>query len=279
MTTIIHQMLCPQNLDRAWNWFRNDKTVWQPGVRRAEMERHKLQHILSLRDDLEKNRFTPGPIRRFELTRADGKTRQLTALTLRDKLAQRALLQILTPILEPRFHTDSFGFRPGRNIQMAAGRARTIISEGHPYLVHTDVYHFFDQIPLGKLKKHIKQTLRDKPTCHLINKWLDAHKTQGTLLAKSRGIPQGAILSPILGNLYLNSLDWQLHKAGIPFVRYADDILLLAKTESSMHSSFNRLTIELKKLDLVTHPDKTIKGKVSHRHKFLGQSLCSARRR
>lgn len=109
----------PDNLNAAWRWFRNDRTVWQRGMRRAEMEPHKVRHILTLQQDLTENRFTPDEVRRFTLKQANGKERELATLTLKDKIAQRALLQVLTPHFERRFHPDSFGYRPGRNVDMA----------------------------------------------------------------------------------------------------------------------------------------------------------------
>jgi len=274
MKHVINKMLAPENMDKAWRWFRNDKTVWQTGMRRAEMELHKVRHVLELQQALADNRFTPGPVRRFTLKKANGKERELAALTLKDKIAQRALLQVLTPYFEKQFHPDSFGYRPGRNTDMAFARARTYLTEGKRFLVHTDIQSFFDRIPLTSLKLVLQHHIADRQALQLIHQWLDMHATVSARCWRSaRGVPQGGILSPLFGNIYLNQLDQALARSRIHFVRYADDVLLLQDSPRNMRRAASDLNGMVNNLGLSLHPGKTYLGEVYRGQTYLGHKL------
>ncbi len=274
MKHILKAMLSPANMNQAWRWFRNDRTVWQRGLRRNEMEPHRTRHILEMQAELREGRYRPDTLRRFDLRQGDGKVRELANLTLKDKIAQRALLQVIQPHFEARFHPDSFGYRPGRNTGMAAGLARTRILEGKRFLVHTDIEKFFDRVPHPLLKQTIKRRIRDRKARQLIFRWLEAHAREHARWWRcARGIPQGGILSPFLANLYLDELDWALQRRKVSFVRYADDILLLCRNPGQMRKQFRLLKRLLRKLGLSLSQRKTHLGPVRKNQRYLGQRL------
>lgn len=274
MKKVMQAVTTPDNLNAAWRWFRNDRTVWQRGMRRAEMEPHKVRHILTLQQDLTENRFKPDEVRRFTLKQANGKERELATLTLKDKIAQRALLQVLTPHFERRFHPDSFGYRPGRNVDMAFSRARVNLTEGRRYLVHTDIKSFFDEVPHPQLKQLLRQHIKDRKALALLFRWLDLHATRPASWWRcARGIPQGGILSPLLGNLYLDQLDQTLQLHGIRFVRYADDVLLMCSSPKTLQRAATVLRKCLKRMGLRMNPTKTRIGEVAKGQQYLGKTL------
>jgi retron-type reverse transcriptase len=205
--TLFEQVLTPETLNRAWKALSGDHAVWDAGVPRADMERDALRHILTLRDEVAAGCYRPAPLRRFSIAKADGRQRVLTALCLRDKLLQKAVQLVLEPRAERLFHHDSYAYRPRRNVEMAMDRARERIRCGLHWLVDADIQSFFDTIPHGPLKRRIQRFVRDKALTALIHRWVDVGVAHTSLLGKARGIPQGAILSPLFCNLYLHAFD------------------------------------------------------------------------
>jgi len=129
MSTILSQVASPTNLNAAWRRLRTDKAYWRPSISRSEMERNLLLHLLTLAQELETGTFRPDQVRFFPVAKGDGGQRIISSHFLRDKLGQRALLSILTPIAEQYFHHDSFGYRPGRSIDMALARVRQFVAK------------------------------------------------------------------------------------------------------------------------------------------------------
>lgn len=272
--SLMQQIIAPSTLNQAWRYFKNDRTHWQPGIPRREIEPNLYYHLLTLANDLTQGRYQPEPVRRGMLMRANKQPREIVALALRDKVAQRAVKQVLEARWEAQMHSDSFGYRPGRNTQMAWARAKTYVSEGYSWLVHTDIRHFFDEVPLTRLKKKLARDIREKPVQQLLIRWIDAHATTpaGTF-RRARGLPQGGILSPLLGNWYLTELDNRLSQAQIRFVRYADDIMLCCATRQQARQQLDQLAQALKPLKLRLNPDKTRIVQSSKKVTYLGHPM------
>ncbi|WP_295888538.1 reverse transcriptase domain-containing protein [uncultured Thiohalocapsa sp.] len=273
---LFQQVLAPDTLNRAWKALSTDHAVWDAGIPRADMERDALRHILTLRDEVAFGRYRPAPLRRFSIAKADGRRRVLTALCLRDKLLQKAVQLVLEPRAERLFHHDSYAYRPRRNVDMALERTRERIRCGLHWLVDADIHGFFDNIPHGPLKRCIERFVRDKPLTALIHQWIDAGAAHTSLLGKARGIPQGAILSPLCCNLYLHPFDAALADRHIPFVRYADDFLLFTETEAQAQAALVVAEQALRGLDLDLHPQKTRVVRSHPQVEFLGQRLPDA---
>lgn len=271
----LDRALSPAVLNAAWKRLRHEKTVWKPGLPRWEMEQNLVLHLTELVNELSTGRYRPAPLRQFTLEKGDGKQRVLSALSLRDKLAQRAVLSVLEPLGEQIFHNDSFGYRPRRNTELAHRRACERISCGLPWLVDADITKFFDNIPHGPLQKVLKRYIPDKDLLKLIDLWLAEGPSPLGFLGPRRGIAQGAVISPILCNFYLHQMDTALADKNIPFVRFADDFLLFAPDERGANAALKFVGQQLKSMGLELHPEKT---QVVRSHKelvFLGHRLIS----
>ena len=273
MGELLRQAASPESLNRAWKKPRPDKTVWAPGLSRAEMEKDLVLHITRLAKELASGRYRPAQVRHFPVLKGDGKRRVISALTLRDKLAQRAVLSVLTPMGESLFHQDSYGYRPGRSIPMALERVKQQLDCGLFWLVDADIKSFFDTIPHSPLKKIIKKTVSDRNLARLIFQWLETGAPRTGILARRRGIPQGGVISPFLCNLYLTEFDRFLDKSNLPFVRFADDFLVFTPSKAHARAAKSRVEKGLSKLGLTLHPDKTRITPAGPWVTFLGQKL------
>ncbi len=273
MAELLDRALSPAALNAAWKRLHPDKTVWRPGLPRWEMEKDLVLYLLELVDEVRSGRYRPAPLRQFTIEKGDGKQRVLSALSLRDKWIQRAVLSVLEPIGEQLFHNDSFGYRPRRNVEMAHRRACERIQCGLPWLVDADITKFFDNIPHRPLQKTLKQYIPDRELLALIDLWLAEGASSLSFLGIRRGVAQGAVVSPILCNFYLHELDMALAGKNIPFVRFADDFLLFAPDERRANDVLKFVDQKLKTMGLELHPDKT---RVARSHRglvFLGLPL------
>ncbi|RUM40510.1 MAG: Retron-type reverse transcriptase [Desulfocapsa sp.] len=265
--------MSPDVLDQAWRKIRRKHTPWSVTVSRDGMERHLLAHVLKCRDEILSRQYRPQPMRQFTMEKPGGGKRILSAQYLRDKLVQRALLIILEPRAEKSFHPDSYAYRPGRSVAMALTRVRERVNIGQSWLVDADIRSFFDSIPHKQLLQVLKSFICDNDTMRLINRWLAQGAHHTSLLRKRRGISQGAILSPLFCNLYLTGFDNALSKRNIPFVRFADDFLLFADKRDKAEKALAFASVELEKLGLNIHPEKTRIVKSSPGVRFLGEKL------
>ncbi|MBF0369351.1 MAG: Retron-type reverse transcriptase [Magnetococcales bacterium] len=268
--------LAPQTLNAAWKSLKGDNAVWIPGLSRADMEKNIALHLIQLADELRTGAYRPHPTRMFPVAKADGGKRIISALTLRDKLAQKTVLWALRPLGESLFHSDSYGYRPGRSVEMAVSKAREHILCGLEWLVDADIRQFFDRIPHGPLRKVLKRTIDDREMLKLIDMWLDVGAPRTGFLTKRRGVPQGGVLSPFFCNLYLTGFDQRLAAANLPFVRFADDFLVFAPTQRAAEAARTFVGKELNRLDLELHPDKTRVVRSGPAVRFLGRKMPRA---
>ena len=273
MGDLLDQALSPQVMNAAWKRLARDKAPWRVGEPRWEMERNLVSHLLTLIDDVRCGNYRPDGVRQFTIAKADGRRRVLSALTLRDKLLQRAVLTVLQPLGERLFHHDSFAYRPRRNTWMALSRARERIQCGLFWIVDADIRKFFDNIPHRLLRRAIRRLVADREVRKLIDGWLRAGTYHSGIVTAARGIPQGAIISPFLCNLYLHDFDEQLTSRQVPFVRFADDFLLFAPDRDGALRARRFARRRLARLGLELHPDKTQVVLAGPEVRFLGQSL------
>jgi len=273
MGNLLHKAASPEVLNRAWKKLRNDSAVWANSISRREMEKNLIQHILLLSQELADGTYMPSPIRMFPVLKGNGKKRIISALTLRDKLAQRAVLTILTPIGEKVFHHDSFGYRPKRSIDMVMARVREHIICDYHWIVDADIKSFFDNIPHKKLTTKLKKVISDKELLKLISKWLDVGTPRTGILSKRKGIPQGGVISPFLCNIYLTDFDNYLTSHNLPFVRFADDFMVFTPSRKAAESAMECVKKGLKKLELELNINKTRIVQSSPKIIFLGRKL------
>ncbi|MBT6339966.1 MAG: Retron-type reverse transcriptase [Desulfobacula sp.] len=278
MSGLLEQAASPEVLNSSWKYLRNDKAVWGTGISRKEMEKDFVFHIIKLADDLKTGQYKPDPVRFFPISKGDGKKRIISSLTLRDKLAQRAVLKVIEPLGENIFHPNSFGYRPGRNIDMAISKVREYVLCGFHWLLDADIQSYFDNIPQRCLLKKIKKLISDQKLLTIIKKWLDSGTISQGILSSPKGIPQGAILSPFLCNVYLTSWDNAMMSKSLTFVRFADDFIVFTKSQNDAEKAHKFVKKTLRKLGLFLNIDKTQVAHCSPKISFLGKKLPDTRK-
>jgi RNA-directed DNA polymerase len=177
-----------------------------------------------IREQLLSGSYEPSPVRKVEIEKPGGGVRMLGIPTVMDRMIQQALSQVLTPIFDPTFSTDSYGFRPGRSTHQAVLRAREHMAAGYRWVVDLDLAKFFDTVQHDVLMRRVSRRVKDKRVLRLIGRYLRAGMMEGGLTSpRTEGTPQGGPLSPLLSNILLDDLDQELERRGHRFVRYADD--------------------------------------------------------
>lgn len=220
--------------------------------------------IAELACALREGGYRPGPLRVVHIPKASGSKRKLTIPSLRDRVAQSAVTQILTPLLDAEMEDASFGYRPGRGVADAVKRVEMLRRQGFVWTIDADIDDFFDTIPIDALMTRFGASVSDSPLTDLVAVWLE----QGAVLG--RGIAQGSPLSPLLANLYLDALDEEFSRKGLRIVRYADDFLVLAKDRPSAEAGFVKVEKLLGEHGLKLDPQKTRIAAYDDTLRFLG---------
>lgn len=219
------------------------------------IKEHKNQIVWQLYN----RKYQPQPVRRVEIPKPNGGVRKLGIPTVLDRVIQQAMVQVLSPMFEPYFSEYSYGFRPNRCCQMAIIKALEYFNDGYDWIVDIDLEKFFDNVPHDKLLRMVSDVVKDGNVVSLVNKFLKAGvMIQGNYEDTIVGTPQGGPLSPLLSNVMLNKLDKELEARGLHFTRYADDTIILVKSEKAANRVMESIThfIE-KKLGLKVNMTKT----------------------
>jgi RNA-directed DNA polymerase len=234
------------------------------------------QNLLALMHDLKKGTFQPLPLRRVHIPKGPGQTRPLGILAVRDRVAQEVLRQLLSPLFERLFHDDSYGFRPGRNCHQAVERVLELHRQGYVHVLDADIKGFFDNIPHTVIMAGVAAEVADGNILDLIERFLKAGVMEDGVFRPTKvGTPQGGVISPLLANITLNSLDWHLQLHGQRSVRYADDFVVLCQSEAQVREAFDLVQQHLTSLGLALSAEKTKMTKFREGFAFLGFDISS----
>jgi group II intron reverse transcriptase/maturase len=269
---LLEQILSPQNIDKAYQQVvRNQGShgIDKMGVK--ALKDYLIANKSVLIKQLLTGKYRPLPVRRVEIPKGDGKKRELGIPIVIDRLIQQAIHQVLSPMYERQFLSNSYGFRPCRSAHDALKQVQEYIDAGYQYAVDIDLEKYFDTVNRSKLIEILSRTIKDGRVISLIHKFLNAGVMVGGRVEDSeKGVPQGSPLSPLLGNIMLHELDKELTKRGHKFVRYADDILILCKSHRAAERTMLSTTKFIEaKLYLRVNREKTVVNSV-RAVKFLG---------
>lgn len=281
--SLIDKVMRPATLDLAWQRVARNKGAAGVDGRSIERFSHRSEgYLAELQRSLADGSYRPNPVKRVEIPKGDGKTRPLGIPTVRDRIVQTALKMVIEPIFEVQFRPGSFGFRPGRGCKDALREVDRLLRQGYTHVVDADLKRYFDTIPHDRLMALVAGSISDSRVLALIDGFLqqeiiaDVARWQPTT-----GTPQGAVLSPLLANLYLHPLDLLMEQSGYRMVRYADDFVILCATEAEATAALRQVTAWVKANGLTLHPDKTRIGdsrQPGQGFDFLGYRFEAGRR-
>lgn len=274
---VLAMVLDRPNMLLAYNRVLRNKGA--PGVDGLTVDRLKAYLKVCWpehKDALLKGKFRPQPVRRVDIPKSGGGTRQLGIPTVLDRLIQQALHQVLSPVFEPGFSDHSYGFRPGRNAGQAVRQARNYVEAGYRWVIDIDLEKFFDRVNHDILMSRLARRVKDPRILKLIRAYLESGICEGGLVsARKMGTPQGGPLSPLLSNILLTDLDRELESRGHKFCRYADDCNIYVRSQAAGERVLASITRFLEKtLKLRVNREKSGVGRPWQR-KFLGYTVCS----
>jgi len=272
---LLERILDRNNMNQAYKKVKSNKGAG--GVDKMSVDEllpylkeNQEQLIQSIKD----GRYHPNPVRRVEIPKDNGKIRNLGIPTVVDRVIQQAIAQILTPIFEKQFSDNSYGFRPKRSAHDAMKKCLKNANDGFIYVVDMDLEKYFDTVNQSKLIEILTRTIKDRRVVSLIHKYLTAGVViKHTFKETGVGVPQGGPLSPLLSNIMLNELDYELERRGHRFVRYADDLIIFCKSPRSASRTLrNILPFIENKLFLKVNHEKTVVSYIG-KVRFLGFSF------
>ena len=275
---LLERILSRGNLNRAYQRVKANKGA--PGIDGMTVEDALpwlREHREELLESIRRGKYKPQPVRRKEIPKPDGGVRKLGIPTVIDRIIQQAIAQQLVPIYEPLFSEDSYGYRPNRSAQQAIQKVKWYAEQGYTSAVLVDLSKYFDTLNHELLMNLLRKNIQDKRVTDLIKKYLKAGVMENGLLVKTEeGSPQGGPLSPLLANIYLNEYDKEMSGRGVPVIRYADDIVVLAKSPRAAQrllESTQRYLEGKLKLKMNVEKSKVVSVYSIRNFKFLGFAL------
>jgi len=279
--SLIDKVYSPKNLWSAWAKSARNKGA--PGVDGITVDRYAdgvEANLAHLSEQLKAGTYQPQPIRRAHIPKTDGTTRPLGIPTVRDRVVQGAIRHAIEPIFEREFAQHSYGFRPGKGCKDALRRVDELLKAGHRFVVDADLKGYFDTIPHDRLMREVEKRVADGSVLKLIESFLTANVMDGLeQWTPAAGAPQGAVLSPLLSNIYLNPLDHLMAANGWEMVRYADDFVILCKSREDADRALAEVQRWTAQAGLTLHPDKTrLADAATDGFEFLGYRFTKGRR-
>lgn len=272
MSQLLEEILSRENMLLAYKRVKANKGAGGvDGITIEEVDKYLKENWIDIRDKIRRRKYKPKPVKRVEIPKPNGGVRNLGIPTVVDRIIEQAIAQRLTPIVEPHFSENSYGFRPGRRAQQAVIKLLEYFNDGYTYVVDIDLEKFFDNVPQDKLMTLVHKLIDDPDTESLIRKYLNAGvMIKGRYEETGKGTPQGGNLSPLLSNIMLNELDKELERRGLHFVRYADDCVIAVGSSAAANRVMHTVTSWIeRKLGLKVNMTKTKVTKPG-RLKYLG---------
>lgn len=257
---LLEEVLSKENLNKAYKQvYKNKGASGVDGVTVDELFSYIQEHKEEILWKIRNRKYKPQPVRRVLIPKDNGKMRKLGIPSVIDRVIQQAIVQILTPIYEEQFSDHSYGFRTKCSCEMAVVQALEYFNDGYDWIVDIDLQSFFDEVNQDKLIGIIRRNIKDGDLVSLIRKFLQSGVMEnGVLQPTKKGTPQGGNLSPLLSNIMLNELDKELEARGLHFVRYADDCLIMVKSEKAANRVMESITKFItKKLGLKVNVEKS----------------------
>lgn len=257
--SLMDKVSAPKTLALAWEKVRGNRGA--AGVDGQSVERFEAQaerYLAELGQALREGSYWPEAVKRVEIPKGKGQTRPLGIPTVKDRIVQTAVKLVIEPIFEVQFLATSYGFRPGRGCKDALREVDALLKAGYTHAVDADLKSYFDSIPHDRLMARVEATISDGRMLELIGGWLRQDVLQGLeRWTPTGGTPQGAVISPLLANIYLHPLDERLMARGYRMVRYADDFVVLCATPDEAERALREIREWIAENGLMLHPDKT----------------------
>ena len=281
--SLMDKAVRPETLTAAWQKVAGNGGA--AGVDRQSIDRFEARgtvYLSELGQALRDRHYEPQPVRRVDIPTGDGKTRPLGIPTVKDRVVQTALKFVLEPIFEAQFRNGSYGFRPGRGCKDALREVDGLLKEGYTFVVDADLQSYFDTIPRERLMQRVEERISDGAVLELVDKFLRQDVMQdGKRWTPTGGTPQGAVISPLLANVYLHPLDVLMEENGYRMVRYADDFVILCRSQEDAMAALELVRRWVGENGLILHPEKTHVGDCRQEGEgfsFLGYRFEAGRR-
>lgn len=269
---LLEEILDSDNVNKAFKRVKSSKgSHGVDGMTVNELLPFLKENGNQIKKSILEGKYSPKPVRRVEIPKADGGIRLLGIPTVLDRVIQQAIAQVLIPIYEGEFSEFSYGFRPKRNAHQAVKKCKEYIDAGYKWAVDIDLAKYFDTVNHDKLMRILSEKVKDSRVLSLIRKYLQSGVTvNGVVMDTGEGTPQGGNLSALLSNIMLNELDQELTKRGLKFCRYADDANIYVKSRKAAERVMTSITRFIEgELKLRVNKEKSVVGR-PWKLKFLG---------
>jgi RNA-directed DNA polymerase len=281
--SLIDKVWAPATLELAWTKvLANQGAAGVDGQSLEKFAANSETYLSELSIALKDGGYRPQPVRRVEIPKGDGGSRALGIPAVKDRIVQTATKLVIEPIFEASFLEGSYGFRPGRSCHDALREVDRLIKEGFTLVVDADLKGYFDSIPHGRLRERVEKRISDGRILDLLRGWLEADIMRGAeRWTPTTGAPQGAVISPLLANIYLHPLDERMAALGHRMVRYADDFVVLCQSREEAAAALAEIRQWVADNGLCLHPDKMHVGdcrQPGEGFDFLGYRFEAGRR-
>ncbi len=257
--SLIDKAYRSSTLEAAWLKVRANKGA--AGVDKItinKFESQKVKYLKELEDELKTGTYQPKAVKRVYIPKGQGKMRPLGIPSVKDRIAQQAVKMVIEPIFEKEFLNMSYGFRPNKGAQKAIAEVSQLIKEGYTWVVDADLQAYFDTISHEKLLEKVEQRISDGRVIKLLTMWLKQEiMDECKEWIPTLGSPQGAVISPLISNVYLHDLDVAITNAGYKMIRYADDFVILTRNRQEAEEALKLVQAWVTEHKLTLHPEKT----------------------